>query len=102
MQFGKGFTFVGSQYKINNYYIDLLLFNIELNSYVVVELKVRKLKPEDKAQTEMYMNLVDNNLKKSFHNKTIGIIISKEQDEYIANFVRSNNLIPLEYIIENN
>ena len=102
MQFGKGFTFVGSQYKINNYYIDLLLFNIELNSYVVVELKVRKLKPEDKAQTEMYMDLVDNNLKKSFHNKTIGIIISKEQDEYIANFVRSNNLIPLEYIIDNN
>ena len=69
---------------------------------MVVELKVRKLKPEDKAQTEMYMNLVNNNLKKSFHNKTIGIIISKEQDEYIANFVRSNNLIPLEYIIENN
>ena len=102
MQFGKGFTFVGSQYKINNYYIDLLLFNIELNSYVVVELKVRKLKHEDKAQTEMYMDLVDNNLKKSFHNKTIGIIISKEQDEYIANFVRSNNLVPLEYIIKNN
>jgi len=58
---------------------------------------VRKLKPEDKAQTEMYMNLVNNNLKKSFHNKTIGIIISKEQDEYIANFVRSNNLVHLEY-----
>lgn len=63
---------------------------------------MRKLKPEDKAQTEMYMNLVNNNLKKSFHNKTIGIIISKEQDEYIANFVRSNNLIPLEYTMDNN
>ena len=42
-QLGRGFAFIGNQYKISNYYIDILLFNIELNSYVVVELKVRKL-----------------------------------------------------------
>ena len=58
-QLGKGFCFIGSQYKISNYYIDILLFNIELNCYVVVELKVRKLRVEDKSQTEMYMKLVD-------------------------------------------
>ena len=98
-QLGKGFCFIGSQYKINNYYIDILLFNIELNSYVVVELKTRKLKVEDKAQVEMYMRLVDENLKKATQNKTIGIIISKEQEDYVVNFVRSNDLIPLIYEI---
>ncbi len=98
-QLGKGFCFIGSQYKISNYYIDILLFNIELNCYVVVELKIRKLKVEDRAQTEMYMKLVDENIKKSTQNKTIGIIISKEQDDYVVNFVRSNDLIPLIYEI---
>ncbi len=98
-QLGKGFCFIGSQYKINNNYIDILLFNIELNCYVVVELKVRKLKVEDKYQTEMYMKLVDENIKKATQNKTIGIIISKEQDDYVVNFVRSNDLIPLIYEI---
>jgi len=99
-QLGKGFCFIGSQYKIGNYFIDILLFNIELNAYVVVELKIRKLKVEDKAQTEMYMKLVDDNLKKSTQNKTIGIIITKEQDKYVANFVRSESLIPLTYELE--
>lgn len=100
-QLGKGFCFIGSQYKINNYYIDILLFNIELNSYVVVELKVRKLKVEDKAQVEMYMKLVDKNIKKSTQNKTIGIIISKEQDKFVANFIKSDKLIPLTYELIN-
>ncbi len=100
-QLGKGFFFIGSQYKINNYYIDILLFNIELNSYVVVELKVRKLKVEDKAQVEMYMKLVDENIKKSTQNKTIGIIISKEQDKFVANFIKSDKLIPLTYELIN-
>ena len=65
----------------------------------MVELKVRKLKVEDKYQTEMYMKLVDENIKKATQNKTIGIIISKEQDDYVVNFVRSNDLIPLIYEI---
>lgn len=68
-QLGNDYTFVGSQYKIKNYYIDILLFNIKSNSYVVVELKLRKLKIEDKVQVEMYMKLVDDNLKEVHHNK---------------------------------
>jgi Neuraminidase (sialidase) len=67
----------------------------------VVELKTRRLKVEDKAQVEMYMKLVDENIKKSTQNKTIGIIISKEQDDYVANFVRNNDLIPLTYEVSN-
>ncbi len=100
-QLGKGFCFIGSQYKISNYYIDILLFNIELNCYVVVELKVRKLKVEDKAQTERYMKFVEENIKKATQNKTIGIIISKEQDKFVINFIKSDKLIPLTYELIN-
>lgn len=76
-----------------------MLFNYNLNSFIVVELKLRTLKKEDKAQIEFYMNLVNNNLKREFHNNTIGIIVSKEQDKFIVSFVSSNNIIPITYKI---
>lgn len=100
-ELGEGFAFIENQYKIvyenKNYFIDILLFNIKLNCYVVVELKLRELKKEDKAQIEFYMDLVDKGLKEHIHNKTIGIIITKEQDKLIANFIRRENIIPLIY-----
>ena len=103
-QLGNGFTYVGHQYKIsdgkNYYFLDILLFNIEFNCYVIVELKLRELKKEDKAQIEFYMKLVDEQLKKPFHNKTIGIIISKESDNFIVNFVRQDDIVPLFYELE--
>ena len=49
---------------------------------------------------EFYMKLVDEQLKKPFHNKTIGIIITKETDEFIVNFVGSEEIIPLSYELE--
>lgn len=100
-QLGSGYAFIDSQVKLDKYYIDILLFNYKFNAFVVVELKLRKLKVEDKAQTEMYMKLVDENLKEIHHSKTVGIIISKEQDGYVANFVRNERLVPLTYILEN-
>lgn len=100
-QLGDGFTYVSHQYKIsdgkNNCFIDLLLFNYKLNCFIVVELKLRSLKKEDKAQIEFYMRLVDEKIKESYHNKTIGIIISKESDKLIVNFVRNDMIIPLNY-----
>lgn len=102
-ELGEGYTFVGNEYKIKyggkDYYIDILLFNYNLNSFVVIELKLRELRKEDKAQIEFYMNLVDDNLKKEFHNSTIGIIVSKYQDKFIVSFVSSNNIIPITYQI---
>ena len=96
-QLGEGFLYAGHQYKIDNYYIDILLFNIHFNCYVIVELKLRSLKKEDKAQIEFYMNLVDEKLKESHHNKTIGIMITKESNELVINFVRREDIIPLYY-----
>ena len=103
-QLGEGFAYISHQYKISdgnkNYYIDILLFNLNLNCYVVIELKLRPLKKEDKAQMEYYMKLVDENLKLPHHNKTIGIIITKESDKLIANFIKSEEIIPLTYKLE--
>ena len=105
LQLGKGFTWVGNQYKVSdgnkNYFIDMLLYNVKYNSYVVVEIKCRKLKKEDKGQVEFYMNLVDNYVKEPSNNPTIGIIITKDQDKFVANFVRSEKVVPLTYELVN-
>lgn len=100
-QLGEGFMWVGNQYKITaedkDYYIDMLLYNIIYNSYIVVELKLRELRKEDRAQVEFYMNLVDMYKKEPNVSKTMGLIITKEQNKLIANFVKSENLILLTY-----
>ena len=77
-----------------------MLFNVKLNYYVAIELKLRSLRKEDKAQIEFYMKLIDEQVKEVYHNKTIGIIISKESDEFIVNFVRGADIIPLNYELE--
>ena len=101
LQLGKGFTWIGNQYKVSdgnkNYFIDMLLYNYIYNCFVVVEIKCRKLKKEDKGQVEFYMNLVDNYVKEASNNPTIGIIITKDQDKFVANFVRSEKVVPLTY-----
>ena len=103
LQLGNGFAWIGNQYKVSdgnkNYFIDMLLYNIKYNCYVVVEIKCRKLRKEDKGQVEFYMNLVNNYVKEPGNNPTIGIIITKEQDNFVANFVRSEKVIPLTYEI---
>ena len=75
-ELGSGYSFIGSEYRIkigNNYnYIDLLLFNIEFNCYVVIELKIVELKKEHIGQIEVYMNYLDKNLRNASQNKTIG------------------------------
>ncbi|MBQ9319012.1 MAG: DUF1016 family protein [Bacilli bacterium] len=82
-ELGNSFSFIGSEYKIKigdrNNYIDLLLFNIKYNCYVVVELKVTEFKVEYIAQVQKYMNYIDKNIKGINHNNTIGILICKKQ-----------------------
>lgn len=100
-QLGNGFSLIGNEYKIVNngkiYFIDILLFNYKFNQFIVVELKFRELKQIDKGEIELYMKLVDEQVKEPFHNKSIGIIISKEQDEFIATYVGQDNIIPITY-----
>ena len=100
-ELGNGFCFIGSEYKIkigdNFYKIDLLLFNIKYNSYVVVELKVCELRKEHIGQIEVYMNYIDKNIKRISQDKTIGIIICRKNNKYVIEYCSDNRIISREY-----
>ena len=100
-ELGNGLTFVENEYKIkigNSYnYIDLLLYNIDFNCYVVVELKVTELKKEYIGQIEVYMNYIDKNLKKITQDKTIGIIICKKDNKFIMEYCSDKRILAKEY-----
>ena len=100
-ELGNSFSFIGSEYKIllgNTYnYIDLLLYNIEYNCYVVIELKVTELRKDHIGQIEVYMNYIDQNIKKISQDKTIGIIICRENNEYVIKYCSDNRIIARKY-----
>ena len=102
-QLGNGFTYAGNEYKIkigNSYnYIDLLLFNIEYNCYVVIELKVTELKKEHIGQIEFYMNYADKIIKKPYHDKTIGIIICARNNRYVIEYCSDERIFAREFKI---
>jgi len=104
-ELGNGYSFIDSEYKIklgNIYnYIDLLLFNIEFNCYVVIELKVTELKKEHIGQISVYMDYIDDNLKKINQDKTIGIIIVKKNNKFVMEYCSDQRIIAREYIINN-
>ena len=89
-ELGEGFSYIKNEYKIklgDRYnYIDILLFNIKFNCYVVIELKVTELKKEHIGQIQIYMNYIDEFIKSINHDKTIGIIIAKYNNEFIMRY----------------
>ena len=100
-ELGSSFSFIGSEYPIklgDRYnYIDLLLFNYEYNCFVVIELKTTELKKEHIGQIEVYMNYIDENIKKFNQDKTIGIIICKQNNKYVIKYCSDNRIIAREY-----
>lgn len=102
-ELGTGYSFIKNEYKIkigNNYnYIDLLLFNIKYNCYVVVELKVTELKKEHIGQIQIYMNYIDKHIKTINQDKTIGIIITKRDNHYYIEYSSDKRILTREYIL---
>ena len=100
-ELGNHFSFIDNEYKIkigNRYnYVDLLLFNIQYNCYVVVELKVTELKKEHIGQIQFYMNYIDNNLKTINQEKTIGIIICKKENKYVIEYCSDKRIVARYY-----
>lgn len=86
LELGKGFSFIGNQYRIstpsNDYLIDLLFYHLELRCYVVVELKNVDFKPDFIGQLQFYITAVDETLKKDVDNPTIGLLLCKGKDRY--------------------
>ena len=90
LELGKGFAFVGEQYHIEvggqDYYIDLLFYNIKLHCYVVIELKIGEFKPEYTGKVNFYLNAIDNILKAEEDKPSIGIILCKSKNKIIAEY----------------
>ena len=103
LELGTGFALIGHEYKIHidnkTYKIDLLFFNVKLNAYVVVEVKTRKIKHTDIGQLNFYVNYVEGNIKDINHNKTIGLLIVKENDKYIIKYTTSNDILVTVYAL---
>ena len=102
-QLGIGFTYIGNEYKIkvnDRYnYVDLLLYNIKYRCYVVVELKITELKKEHTGQIMTYMNYIDKNIKTNEENDTVGIIICKQDNEYVIKYCSDDRIIAREYVL---
>ncbi len=100
-ELGNSFSFIGSEYKIkigDSYHkIDLLLFNIKYNSYVVVELKVTEFKAEYISQVQKYMNYIDKNVKEVSNNSSIGILICKKENRFVIEYCSLDSIVIREY-----
>ena len=100
-ELGNSFCYIANEYKIKIgdrfNYIDLLLYNIKFNCYVVVELKVTELKKEHIGQIEVYMNYIDRNLREINQDKTIGIIICKKSNKFIMEYCSDSRILAREY-----
>ena len=104
-ELGNNFTYIKSEYKIKlgeQYnYIDLLLYNIEFNCYVVIELKITELKKEHIGQIQTYMNYIDKRIKTINQDKTIGIIICKKNNQFIMEYCSDERIYQTTYELIN-
>ena len=100
-ELGNSFAFMGSEYKIKigdrNHYIDLLLFNVKFNCYVVTELKVTEFKVEYISQVQKYMNYIDKHIKEISNNNTMGILIRKRENRFVIEYCSDERIAVREY-----
>ena len=90
LELGTGFAFLGNQYHLNvggdDFYIDLLFYNLNLRCYVVIELKTGDFKPEYAGQLNFYLSAVDGILKKEEDNPSIGLLLCKSKNNLVAEY----------------
>ena len=93
LEMGSGFAFVAQQKHFevgdSDFYADLILYNIQLHAYVVVELKATPFKPEYMGQLNFYINVVDGTLRGEHDNKTIGLLLCNGGDKVVAQYALS-------------
>ena len=104
LELGKGFMFVGSQQRITignvHYYVDMVFYNKILKAYVLIDLKMGNLKPENFGQMNMYLNYYEEEINEEEDNKPIGIILCADKDNVVAEYSMggmNNNLFASNY-----
>jgi len=105
LELGKGFAFMGRQYKIEisktDYFIDLLFYHVELRCYVVIELKAGKFRPEHAGKLNFYLSAVDTQIKTKNDNPTIGILLCKKKDKIEAEYALRDINKPMDLVTIN-
>lgn len=90
LELGAGFAYVGKQYHIEigeqDFYIDLLFYNIKLRSYIVVELKKGSFKPEYAGKLNFYLSVVDDTLRGEFDQPSIGLLLCQDKNKVVAEY----------------
>lgn len=104
LELGKGFMFVGTQQRITlgntHYYVDMVFYNKILKCYILIDLKIGKMKPEYAGQMNMYLNYYDSEINDEYDNKPIGIILCKGKKEIDMEYALgglSNNIFASTY-----
>lgn len=99
LELGQGFAFIGSQvpltFEDQEFFIDLLFYHINLRSFVVVELKAGKFKPEFIGKLGFYLAVVDDQFKKEFDQPSIGIVLCKAKNKVVAEYALRNSKAPI-------
>lgn len=98
LEFGKDFTFVGEEYRVQvgnkDFHIDLLFYNRELSCLVAIELKVTDFKPEHLGQLEFYLEALDRDVRKPNENPSVGLILCAGKDDMVVEYALSRSLSP--------
>lgn len=98
LEFGKDFTFIGEEYKIQvgktDFFIDLLFFNRALACLVAIELKIGRFKPEHLGQLQFYLESLDRDIKKENENPSVGLILCASKDDTVVEYALSRTLSP--------
>lgn len=99
LELGHNYTFVGNQYKINvsdkEFFIDLLLYHRQLQCLVAIDLKIGEFLPEYKGKMEFYLSVLNDKIKLSHENESIGIIICKSKDRTIVEYSLKTSTMPI-------
>ncbi len=98
LEFGKDFTFSGSEYRVQvgntDFFIDLLFFNRELQCLVAIELKTGKFMPEHLGQLEFYLEALDRDVKKAHENPSVGLILCATKDDTVVEYALNRSMSP--------
>ena len=98
LEFGKDFTFIGEEYRVQvggqDFYIDLLFYNRALSCLVPIELKIGKFKPEHIGQLNFYLEALDRDVKKSNENPSVGVILCATKDDAVVEYALSRSMSP--------
>lgn len=98
LEFGKDFTLVGEEYRVQvgntDFFIDLLFYNRALSCLVPIELKLGKFRPEHIGQINFYLEALDRDVRKPNENPSVGVILCASKDDAVVEYALSRSISP--------